>query len=159
MKFNISEKEINKNFFIASQSIRKRYLLALHETGDYKNKIINFLINNTYIQPHMHAGDQKTEYVFILDGKVFLILFDDTGKIVSNILLEKDKSKNQSYLIPSYTYHTYIVLSNKACIYEEMDGVYDSKTWKKNASWAPDEHSSQKESYLNSLLDKIYKKE
>ena len=44
MKFNISEKEINKNFFIASQSIRKRYLLALHETGDYKNKIINFLI-------------------------------------------------------------------------------------------------------------------
>ena len=43
------------------------------------------------------------------------------------------------------------MLSEKVIVYETMEGIYDTSTWKKMASWAPKENSLDASKYLEML--------
>ena len=47
------------------------------------------------------------------------------------------------------------MLSDEVIIYETMEGVYSPNTWKKLASWAPEESSHQSLLYLEELKKHI----
>ena len=82
-------------------------------------------------------------------GSFALITFDDNGKVTGTNILEKDK--NEFVAVPAFSWHTYVMLSDKVIVYEEMNGVYEPSSWKEMASWAPKENTPEADKYLESL--------
>ena len=159
VKFNIpnlTDKETDYFFSQAYISDRKRYPKILHKKGDKFNRVFNFLLNGTYMQPHLHPGFQKKEKMYVVYGSFDLIFFNKKGKVEKKILL--DHKINNYYEVPPFKWHTYIVRSKKAIVYETMIGRYKPETWKKMASWAPKEIFKNAEKYLMNLKLSIIKK-
>lgn len=150
---SLLDSEKNFHFAQASSSIRKRSPKILHKKGDYLNKVFNFILSDSYMHPHLHPGEEKIEKMYLVDGAFALFLFDDKGEIEKTIVLEK--GNNEFVEVPAFTWHTYVMLSQKAIIYETMEGKYDPDTWKKIASWAPIENSPEAIKYLEMLKSKV----
>ena len=145
----LSEKEITEGLQQAVHSDRKRHAKILHHPGDEFNQVFNFLLTGTYMQPHLHPGEEKIEEIYLVEGKLMIIFFDDLGAVAKTVVLEKGGV--ESIKIPAYSWHTYVVLSESAVTYETMMGAYDPKTWKEFASWAPLEGSTESPAYVASL--------
>jgi cupin fold WbuC family metalloprotein len=150
---NLSALEIKGFFELATSSKRKRYPKILHNKGDKFNKVFNFLIKDTYMQPHLHPGKEKIEHIYIVRGKIAIIFFDDVGNISEYFFLGPGGYELRE--VPAYTWHTYVVLSEEAITYETMMGVYDLKTWKNLAAWAPAEDKEERNEYLDFLKNKV----
>lgn len=149
----LSYNEISAYFNKAKKSERKRFPKILHKRGEYNNRVINFVLKDSYMQPHLHPGVEKIEKMYLLKGSFALILFDENGGIRKTIILKKGQREFVS--VPSFTWHTYIMLSNEVVIYETMEGVYEPSTWKKMAPWAPEEKDQTASKYHASLKSKI----
>jgi cupin fold WbuC family metalloprotein len=143
------ESEIKKYFDIAQNSERRRSPKILHKKGDFLNKVFNFMLSDSYMQPHLHPSEEKIENMYLLHGSFALIIFDDSGEITKSVVLAKEKK--EFIAVPAFTWHTYIMLTDEVIVYEEMDGIYDPSSWKKMATWAPVEGSSQASLYLEKL--------
>jgi cupin fold WbuC family metalloprotein len=146
---SLSLKEIEEGLRQAVLSERKRYAKVLHSPGAEFNRVFNFLRSGTYMQPHMHPGEEKIEQIYLIEGKLLMAFFNDVGEISKTVILEKGGEEHIS--VPAFSWHTYAVLSEAAVTYETMMGVYDPKTWKTFASWAPVEQSPESNTYLSSL--------
>lgn len=101
------------------------------------------------MHPHRHPSPEKNEEMHIVDGAFGLLLFDDFGEIEKAITI---RNGGEEYVkVPAFAWHTYVVLSNKAIVYETMEGRYEPDTWKELADWAPAEGSREASLYLQSL--------
>lgn len=140
-------------FLKAKKSERKRIPKILHDKGDYNNKVINFVLEDSYMQPHLHPGEEKIEKMYLLKGSFALLFFDDKGGVSDTFLLKK--GKQESIEVPAFTWHTYIMLTKKVVIYETMDGVYNPSTWKEMATWAPAENEKSACEYHANLRSNI----
>ena len=147
----LSVKEIKEGLQQAALSERKRHAKVLHSPGDEFNSVFNFLRSGTYMQPHLHPGEEKIEQIYLVEGKLRMVFFNDVGEISKTVILEKGGEELIS--VPAFSWHTYEVLSDSAVTYETMMGVYDPKTWKEFASWAPVEGSEVAPAYVASLKD------
>ena len=147
------DEEIKMHFDLAFQSERRRSPKILHNKGDYHNKVFNFILSDSYMHPHMHPGQEKIEKMYLIQGSFALILFDSKGQIVKTTILEK--GKKETIDVPAFSWHTYVMLSEKAIIYETMEGKYNIETWKKMAPWAPIENSKDSQKYLLSLKSQV----
>jgi cupin fold WbuC family metalloprotein len=145
----LSLEDINYYFDLAYHSERRRSPKIMHKKGDYINKVFNFILSSSYMQPHLHPGSEKIEKMYLLKGSFVLIIFDEKGKIIESIILEKGKKEIVS--VPAFTWHTYLMLTDQVIIYEEMEGVYHPSSWKELAPWAPQEDSPQAALYLENL--------
>jgi len=128
---------------------KRRYPKLLHKPGDYFNHVFNFMMKDSYMQPHLHPGSEKIEKIYIVKGKVAVIFFDDIGIPTRTTIL--DINYEDQIEVPAYTWHTYIILTESAVTYETMMGIYDSETWKKFADWAPKEGGLESTKYLEFL--------
>ena len=138
-----------KNYFEkASMSERKRFPFIIHKKGDESNQVFNFILDESYMKPHMHPGKYMIEKMHLISGSFKLIFFDEKGtpKKIYNI----DK-ENQRIEVPGYTWHTYIMTSEQTIIFETMMGVYNPATWKQMSNWAPEENSEEATEYLKVL--------
>lgn len=141
--------EDKKKYFSQAQlSERKRFPLIIHQKGDEFNQVFNFILDDSYMKPHMHPGKNMIEKMHLISGSFKLIFFDDNGK--ANKIYNIDK-KNHRVEVPSYTWHTYVMTSKSTIIFETMMGKYDPLTWKKMPNWAPNENSKNSEKYLKDL--------
>ena len=145
--------EVQYYFLEAEKSERKRFPKILHNQGDYDNRVVNFVLDESYMHPHMHPGDEKIEKMFLVEGSFALVLFDNSGEISDSFILAKGGI--ESIDVPAFTWHTYIMLTEKVVIYETMEGVYEPSTWKEMASWAPLENTPEAHQYLRLLKTKI----
>ena len=75
----ISELEISINFKLAMESQRKRHHKIIHEEGAEFNEVYNFMLKDSYMQPHLHPGKNKIENIYVLQGKLALIFFNNLG--------------------------------------------------------------------------------
>lgn len=148
----LSEHEVEACLESAAASERRRHAKIFHERGDELNRIVNFLMTDTYMQPHLHPGEEKIERIQALQGIIAVIFFDNQGAVTHVDILEKDKHDYVN--VPAFAWHTYVVLSETAISYETMMGVYNEATWKKMASWAPPENTPESKSYLALLKSK-----
>ena len=150
---SLKDSEIKVNFLKAKNSIRKRVPKIIHQSGDYENKVFNFMLYDTYMQPHLHPGKEKTEKMYLVLGSFILLFFDNFGKIIKKQIIEFN---HQEYVeVPPYIWHTYIMLTEKVIVYETMDGIYNDKTWKEMASWAPIENSKEALVFFNNLRQSV----
>tara|TARA_B100000959_G_C14786093_1_gene543570 strand:- start:317 stop:802 length:486 start_codon:yes stop_codon:yes gene_type:complete len=145
--------DVNSHFESAANSERRRSPKILHNKGDYHNKVFNFILEDSYMHPHLHPGEEKIEKMYLIKGSFALILFNKVGTVKECIVLEK--GKKDFIEVPAFTWHTYVMLSDEVIIYETMEGVYSPNTWKKLASWAPEESSHQSLLYLEELKKHI----
>ena len=150
-QITVSLSKAEKNLYSseAMSSPRKRVHKVLHERGAYKNKVVNFMCTESYMQPHMHPGQEKIEHIYLLEGKLVVFFFDDDGEIKNRILLKKDGE--HMIVVPAFTWHTYVILESVTITYETMDGIYSPETWKTMASWAPAEDRETSKAYLEKL--------
>ena len=84
----LSENEIQSFFSKAKNSERKRFPKILHNQGDYHNKVINFVLGDSYMQPHMHPSHEKIEKMFLMEGSFALIFFEENGCVSEKIILQ-----------------------------------------------------------------------
>ncbi len=150
----ISQLDIENGIKKAQASDRKRHPKILHQQGAEFNKVFNFLMKETYMQPHLHPGDEKIENIHILQGELAVIFFDNEGEIDQVIRLERNNLEHVK--VPAFNWHTYVVLSDFAITYETMMGKYDPKSWKEMAVWAPEENTIDSNSYLETLKNTQY---
>ena len=148
----LSVQEISDCISQAASSARSRFPKLLHSPGDEFNRVFNFMMRDSYMQPHLHPGDEKIERIYLIQGRVATLFFDDRGAVVECTLLEKGGI--ELIEVPAFTWHTYVMLSDYAVSYETMMGVYRPETWKKLAEWAPKEGSLESLEYLNLLKRK-----
>jgi cupin fold WbuC family metalloprotein len=134
---------------LARQSQRHRYARVLHRPGAYFNNVFNFLISSSYMQPHLHPAEEKIEEIHIVEGRITVFFFNDTGAVTSKFELAPDKLR--VITVPAFTWHTYVVSSDFAITYETMNGVYEPRTWKQFADWAVAESSESASGFLAEL--------
>jgi cupin fold WbuC family metalloprotein len=143
--------ELDEYLRLAATSARRRYPKILHAPGDELNQVFNFIMEDSYMQPHLHPGDEKIEKIYLIQGKMAVLFFDDHGAIRAVTVLEKGGPEYVE--VPAFAWHTYVMLSDCAVSYETMMGEYERKTWKEFADWAPSEDSAESRVYLKFLKD------
>ena len=148
----LAKDEITDGIKQAVNSERKRYAKILHEPGAEFNEVFNFTQYDSYMQPHLHPSNEKIEYIHIIEGRVAVLFFDNTGEITECTIL--DNAGTKFIEVPAFTWHTYVMLTENVITYETMMGVYKTETWKKFAKWAPFEDTLLAKSYLGKL--KLY---
>ncbi len=149
----LSEQEISAGISQATNSKRKRFPKLLHSRGDEFNQVFNFMMQDSYMQPHLHPSAEKIEKIYLIEGRIAALFFDDMGKIIKCTLLEKGCI--ELIEVPAFTWHTYVMLSDHAITYETMMGIYNQETWKKFAEWAPQEDSLESREYLSFLRREV----
>ena len=146
----LSEQEINEGLVLARASSRQRYPKILHKPGDEFNQVFNFITCDSYMQPHLHPGQEKNEEIYLVKGEMAVLYFDDNGSVIQTIILKKEGV--DSVRVPAFTWHTYVMLKEEVITYETMMGKYNPKTWKRLAPWAPEENTQESIRYLNILI-------
>lgn len=144
--------EISEGICLAKSSDRKRFPKLLHKPGDDFNAVFNFIMYDSYMQPHMHPGNEKIEHIYIVEGRVAALFFDDKGYIKECTILESGGI--ELIVVPAFKWHTYVMLSDHAVTYETMMGVYKPETWKRFANWAPQEGTQESIEYRALLQQK-----
>jgi cupin fold WbuC family metalloprotein len=149
----ITEQELKEGLLQAHISPRRRHPHILHKLGDEFNQVFNFMTRDSYMQPHLHPGEEKAEEIFLVKGRAAVIYFDNTGDVVNITHLKKEGV--DSVRVPAFTWHTYVMLTEEVVTYETMLGKYDIATWKRSAAWAPAENMEVSAEYLNTLRKKV----
>ena len=132
----------------AQLSERKRFPYIIHKKGDEFNQVFNFVLEDSYMIPHMHPASNMVEKMHLIEGSFKLIFFNDSGKPTKSYNIDKRTPKVQ---VPGFTWHTYVMTSSTTIIFETMMGKYSPLTWKKMAGRTPDEKSSNSNEYLQFL--------
>ena len=149
----LSSDEVSLYFSVAKNSERCRSPKIIHKQGDYHNRVFNFILEDSYMHPHLHPSEEKIEKMFLLDGSFALITFDDDGEVTNTYVLAK--GGRESIDVPAFTWHTYVMLTKEVIVFETMEGVYNPSTWKKMAPWAPSENTLEAPAYLERLKSKV----
>ena len=145
----ISEASMSEGFLRARESPRRRYAHILHQPGAEFNEVFNFMLKDSYMQPHLHPGEEKCEDIHIVSGRLSLHFFSDSGEVTQSFLMQPLGLSHVR--VPAFTLHTYAMLTEEVLTYESMWGRYDPLTWKKTAGWAPTEISEDSGRYLEGL--------
>ena len=80
----LQSSEIKEGIDKANASDRRRFPKILHQQGDEFNRVINFMMEDSYMQPHLHPGEEKIEKIYIIEGRLAVFFFDDAGAVTND---------------------------------------------------------------------------
>jgi cupin fold WbuC family metalloprotein len=149
----LSDEQIQASVRLAAQSPRRRHVTILHERGAELNRAVNVLMQDSYMQPHLHPGPEKIEKITLLRGSLAQLFFDDGGALQRVVVLAPGGQTRVE--VPAFSWHTYVMLSGYTVTYETMMGVYDPATWKRMAPWAPPENAQEAPAYFQRLKSAV----
>ncbi len=135
----------------AAQSPRRRKNFNLHP-GDTSacHRLLNAVEPDSYIRPHRHLDPEKDEAFIIMNGRLGVILFSESGQVLDKVLLSA-ATGNLAVDIPHGVYHTAVSLEPGTVFFEAKAGPYLPLTEAETAAWAPLDNSCGAEAYLESL--------
>jgi cupin fold WbuC family metalloprotein len=144
----------------ANLSSRLRSHYNFH--GDYADPVQQLAISigtNSYIRPHRHTLDPKSECLIALKGRFALVVFDDQGLVLDVITFGSESyatnDSNYGVSISPSVWHTVIALTPDSVLFEVKLGPFDPINAKELASWAPAEGSRESLLYLGNLRKSI----
>jgi UDP-glucose 4-epimerase len=113
-----------------------RARICLHEN---KDSIVHEMMiaqrKTTYVRPHRHHG--KTESAHIIHGRMFVVTFDNFGRIDRVFYLKAGNRDGTSIIrMTDKIWHTQIPLSDDVVISETITGPFSANS-SEYASWAP----------------------
>ena len=100
----LSAEEITTYLAVAQKSPKRRAPKILHHPGAFFNQVINFVLADSYMQPHRHQDKEKIEEIWLIEGKMTVLFFDDQGTITQVVNL--DPQLNNYIAIPAFAWHT-----------------------------------------------------
>jgi cupin fold WbuC family metalloprotein len=120
------------------ESTRGRARILMHPNSDSGlHEMFVLYGNSTFIRANKHIG--KDESVYLLSGVCDVILFSESGAIEDVIRLESNSSTHPNFiLLPSDKYHSVIIHSQEALLFESTPGPFDPSLTV-FADWSPDE--------------------
>ena len=135
----------------ARQSPRRRMNFNFHPSlDDNPHRFLNVMLEGTYVTPHRHRDPPKAEAFVVIEGEVALIQFADSGEMLSAHRLGVGAPAYGIDLEPG-VWHSLVVLSEYAVVYEVKPGPYSPATDKEFAPWAPREGDPAAAAYLAQL--------
>ncbi|HEY1205446.1 MAG: WbuC family cupin fold metalloprotein [Bryobacteraceae bacterium] len=136
----------------ARQSPRQRMNFNFHATLDENpSRLLNVLLRGTYITPHRHSDPPKSESFVVLEGRIAVFIFDDTGRVAERHALGRGDAALGIDIAPGI-WHTAAALSDHAVCFEVKPGPYVQAVDKEFAPWAPREGDPRCAAYLETLL-------
>jgi cupin fold WbuC family metalloprotein len=143
----LTDERIQAVLQLARQSPRRRANWNLHQADDSLQRMVNAMLRGTYCQPHQHRDPDKLEIFTLLQGEAAVLTFDASGRISECVRLQTLGPVRQVE-IPACTWHTVLILSEEAVLYEIIQGHYDPATHKRFAAFAPAENHADAPAYL-----------
>ena len=115
----------------------KRSRLCLHKDhNDQVQEMIITLRAGSYVRPHRHSG--KSESFHIIDGKMAVVIFDDSGGIRKVIWMGKGEGNDIFlYRINDSFWHSVVPLSDVVVFHETASGPFVEGEGE-FADWSPD---------------------
>ena len=119
----------------ASKAALKRARICLHrDHGDAIQEMVIAFARGSYIRPHRHRD--KVESIFIVEGALAVLFFDDAGAVTHRILLDReDANGTLMYRLSRDYWHTVIPLSEFVVIHEVTQGPFCKED--NYAPWSP----------------------
>jgi cupin fold WbuC family metalloprotein len=143
-------------------STRKRQNYNVHEDySDPCQRLFNAIQVDSYIPPHRHSLDPKSECLIAVGGLFALLIFDVEGRILSvtkfgsEVYYGPDNDYGVGVDIPSNVWHTVLALSASAILFEVKRGPFNPSSSKELAPWAPVEDSPDALEYLQALKNEV----
>ncbi len=135
----------------ARASSRRRANHDFHAGAeDNPHRFLNVMLRDTYVRPHRHLDPPKSESFLVLEGEVSVLVFDDTGAVVERHDLGRGGVRGVD--LPPGVWHSLVVRSEHAVLYEVKPGPWDPRTDKEMAPWAPPEGADDALAYGRRLL-------
>ena len=152
----ISSLLINNLTIQAKLNIRLRSHHNFHvEYADPVQRLANSIDVYSYIRPHRHALDPKSECLIALKGCFALVIFNNQGLVTDIIKFGSERyitdSNNYGVNIPPAVWHTVVALRSDSVLFEVKSGPFDPLRAKEFPSWSPAEDSPEAALYLENL--------
>lgn len=136
---------------VASERLRVNH--NLHGSLDEAvHRFLNVMARGTYVAPHRHTTPPKPESFVVLEGEVAVVEFCESGEIEWITRLgPATNPRIHGIDLAAGVWHTLVVLSSVAVIFEVKPGPYLPATDKDFAPWAPREGDAAVSSFLAGL--------
>lgn len=133
----VNDKEIVSLKKQALNIPQRKIRLCLHKNEqDLLHEMVIVLCKGCYVRPHKHI--YKTESFHILEGDLFLVIFDDKGGIIKKILMSDEDNKGIFLArIEKNYWHMIIPITDFVVFHETTNGPYKGRDDSIFASWAP----------------------
>src|SRR5262249_5302909 len=105
-------------------------------------------LRDSYFRPHRHPV--KGETALVLRGRIDVLMFDSAGSVVARYAMGEG-APNVGYETLPGTWHTLVLQSPTAALFETKEGPYDPATAVEQAPWAPADGDGQARAYLDWL--------
>ncbi len=143
--FHLDEELLSAGIAAAHNSPRRRIILPIHRGQDaLVQRMFNFMLPGTYVQPHLHPRDGAIETMMVLRGALGFVLFDDQGNIRDHWRLTAGTPSAVLDIEPKL-WHGMVILEPDTVILEIKRGPYDVEHDKVFADWAPKESDDRAE--------------
>lgn len=113
-------------------------------------RLLNAAEPDSYIAPHRHLDPTKDETILLLRGRLGVILFDETGDVTAQAVLDATGSRF-GVTIAAGTFHTLVALATGSVFFEAKAGPYRPLAGDERAPWAPAEGNPTAAAYLAAL--------
>lgn len=154
---NFSSDYLNTLIDAATKSPRLRQHQNIHASyQDPCQRFFNAIGVDSYVRPHRHLLDPKSETLIAVRGLFALVVFDDEGAVQEVIRFGSKRYDGENSLsvgaelVPG-AWHTLIALEPDSVLLELKAGPFDPNTIKEFAPWAPEEGSQKAAAYLTRL--------
>jgi cupin fold WbuC family metalloprotein len=139
----------------ARQSPRRRMNFNFHSSPeDNPQRFLNVMLKGSYFTPHRHREPPKAESFVVLEGELALVQFEEDGAIRSAHRLGPGAGAHGIDVEPG-VWHSLVVLSDYAVVYEVKPGPYSAAADKEMAPWAPQEGDPAAKEYLTLMTRSI----
>jgi cupin fold WbuC family metalloprotein len=150
----ISADLIERCVIASRQSPRRRMIQPLHKTSDAQlHRMLNAMQPGSYIQPHRHLFPPKAESVIVLQGAIYVFIFEGDGSIDA-IHTVKAGSINLGIDSEPGVFHTFAAIEEDTVLFEVKPGPYNQADDKDFAPWTPAEGGQEAKEYLEQLYDR-----
>lgn len=122
----------------ASANPRGRQHHNLHQMEEPCHRMVVGMQPSTYVPPHRHVSADKAECLLVLKGKLGILLFDETGVLVSTTVLQAAGDVLGVDIPPGF-FHALVVLEPDSIMFECKAGPYLPVSPAELADWAPHE--------------------
>jgi len=151
----IDQKKLDRLSKDAAAAKRRRQNLNLHDDyADPCQRLFNAMEPGTYVRPHRHIDPSRSECFMAIRGRMALVLFADDGH-VDRIVLFGERCETVAIDLPPAMWHSLVSLEAGSIFFETKPGPYVPLSDKDFAPWSPAEGSTEAESYLANLMEKV----
>lgn len=139
----------------ASSSPRLRQHVNLHVSyAEPCQRLFNAIGVDSYIRPHRHLLDPKTETMLAIRGRLTLVLFNEQGQVIKALPFGVGSGAegcDAGVELSPGVWHTVLADLPGSVLFEVKAGPFEPELAKELAPWAPAEGTAEAAAYMDGL--------